>query len=61
MLSNSPGRRNTSAKRLSVGRKRIANSVVRGGAMYLTLIVFANERIRFSRALLASATILPIL
>ena len=48
--SNSPGWRNTSAYKLSVGMNRMANSNVSGGLIYLLLIYFAQPLILFSRS-----------
>ena len=42
MLSKSPGVRNTSAYKLSKGRKRMAKSVVLGASIYLLLISAAH-------------------
>ena len=50
-----PGRRSVSAYKLSDGKKRIAKSVVCGGAMYFALISFAWLRKRVSKALPAAA------
>ena len=53
--SISPGRRRVSANRPSVGRYRMAKSVVCGGETYLLKIFFASKRIEASKALPAEA------
>ena len=53
-LSTRPGRRSTSANRLSVGRYITAKSVVWGGARYLAAIFLASARMEVSNALPAA-------
>ncbi|EWS57222.1 hypothetical protein Y695_04893 [Hydrogenophaga sp. T4] len=53
--SISPGRRSTSAYRPSVGRNRIAKSVVCGGSRYLSAMLLASSLMRCSRPRAASS------